>query len=318
MEIIMSNIAIPSQMRRSSLLFSQNESNQRCEGGVCADIFQSIKEKSKEGLNCIKTALTACVRPFCKTENHPSVQLSDAHSDGPSLQTMQEEDESLLPKVLPTSSRVKTSKYDNQIILSLIDESDPVWQQKKAESQGLPSRIVDVRKLLDERSPLDPNISRRFKKLTHNSRVPVFGHGRISRPDVIASDPDSQGVRKLVLTIEIAAFFKKLAPQLVKKEDGQRIKITIHSCFSAYHLKELSKLTVEEDDFFAWQLSRAFDAEGIPAEIIGRTGFARSVMVNNDPSNFYKTVDHRHHHTGDKISVVTSNGISTFKVIEYT
>jgi hypothetical protein len=228
------------------------------------------------------------------------VQTDFKESAGPPSEGMEDVPDSV----------IKTSKYVNQFIFNLSDAPDASWRQKKAESQKLPSVIIDFRRSIDNVRISEEEVTKQFsqfKDLTHQSRIEIFGHGGISHPDAISSDPESDGSRTILDVDAFVEILKTHASHLIKKDDGQRIKISINSCFSA---------SSSSEDCFARNLSRALDNAGIPAEVVGRTGLVLSHW-DLDHSTTYKTVNDRYHHTGDKISMVTVNGVTTSTFVQY-
>src|SRR5579862_1410598 len=224
-------------------------------------------------------------------ENHKIfIQTDFKESVGPPSEGMEDVPDSV----------IKISKYVNQFIFNLSDAPDASWRQKKAESQKLPSIMIDFRRSINHVPISDEEVTKQFsqfKNLTHQSRIEIFAHGGIIHPDAISSDPESDGSRTILNVDAFVEILKTHASHLVKKDDGQRIKISINSCFSASSSRE---------DCFARNFSRALDRAGIPAEVVGRTGLVLSHW-DIDHATTYKTVNDRHHHTGDKISMVTIN-----------
>ena len=205
-----------------------------------------------------------------------------------------------------------SSKYDRQVQLNLGTGETAKGLTEKAKKSAINVKTIDLVKR--EGWKLNPKADGEFaclKELTHRSKIYFIGHGGEGVP-YIESNLNSKGFNDVLDVNEIVRILKDNAPQLILGENaphlqemdgGPRIKISLVVCRSG-----------DSDNSLAHQLSKKLFEEKIPAEILGRKG---PVSRSMGTKGFRKTVNGRHHHNGDKISVITINNETKAKDVVY-
>lgn len=192
-------------------------------------------------------------------------------------------------------------KYDYQLQLNLGKGVTASLLETKSHLHQIETETIHLNQKLEESMPPLEKIS----KLTHHSRLYLIGHSHPGASNITTEEkPDL--IYDYTLTIShFVHLLKTYAPHLQKPDDGQCIKISLVICYAGLE-------SVRGKNSFALQLSQALDKAGIPAEILARTA-----RVYGDLDHLRKEVEDRHHSNGDKISVVTTKGHSTIRMVQY-
>lgn len=207
----------------------------------------------------------------------------------------------LLVLVEHKKEQTPISKYDYQLQLNLGRGVTASMLETKAHRHQLEVETIHLNPHAEELTSSTEKIS----KLTHHSRLYLIGHAHAGTSKVTSEEKTDLTYDYTLTVSHFVNLLKNKAPHLQKQEDGKRLTISLVACYAG-----IEGLSGEKS--FALQLSQALDQAGIPAEILARTA-----TVQGEPSLLQKQVAQRHHSTGDKISVVTINGQSTIRIVQY-
>lgn len=204
---------------------------------------------------------------------------------------------------LCTKKPITKPKYDYQLQLDLGKGITASRLEEKAKTQKIASCTLSLKSIEQEIE----TSSELIKRLTHKSRLYLIGHAHPGA-SVIYSDMKECHTPGYAWNVDqLAVLISKNAPHLVKKNDEQRLKISLVVCHAG--LNEVAPRTSS----FAVQLSKTLDLVGIPTEILARTNDIDIPLEGG----FRKQVKERHHVLGDKVSIITRQGQTTIQVVSY-